>query len=54
MYDKFCNFVALCVSIGSECVDQAVEKYGLQKITLLREISIKAGIQVMLLSICPF
>lgn len=35
----------------SESVDQAVEKYGLQKITLLREISIKTGIQVVLLSI---
>lgn len=35
----------------SESVDQAVEKYNLQKITLLREISIKTGIQVVLLSI---
>uniref|UniRef100_A0A8C9TKI9 Clustered mitochondria protein homolog n=1 Tax=Scleropages formosus TaxID=113540 RepID=A0A8C9TKI9_SCLFO len=31
-----------------QCVDQAVERYGLQKITLLREISLKAGIQVLL------
>uniref|UniRef100_A0A8C9UA65 Clustered mitochondria protein homolog n=1 Tax=Scleropages formosus TaxID=113540 RepID=A0A8C9UA65_SCLFO len=31
-----------------ESVDQAVERYGLQKITLLREISLKAGIQVLL------
>lgn len=30
----------------SETVDQAVECYGLQKITLLREISLKTGIQV--------
>lgn len=30
----------------SETVDQAVETYGLQKITLLREISRKTGIQV--------
>lgn len=30
----------------SETVDQAVETYGLQKITLLREISLKTGIQV--------
>lgn len=30
----------------SESVDQIVEKYGLQKVTLLREISIKTGIQV--------
>lgn len=30
----------------SESVDQVVEKYGLQKITLLREISVKTGIQV--------
>lgn len=35
----------------SESVDQAVEKYNLQKITLLREISVKTGIQVVLLSI---
>ncbi len=38
----------------SESVDQAVEKYDLQKITLLREISIKTGIQVVLLSISLF
>uniref|UniRef100_A0A667X357 Clustered mitochondria protein homolog n=1 Tax=Myripristis murdjan TaxID=586833 RepID=A0A667X357_9TELE len=31
-----------------QCVDQAVEKYGLQKITLLREISIKTGIQILI------
>uniref|UniRef100_A0A8C1DAW8 Clustered mitochondria protein homolog n=1 Tax=Cyprinus carpio carpio TaxID=630221 RepID=A0A8C1DAW8_CYPCA len=31
-----------------ESVDQAVEKYGLQKITLLREISIKTGIQILI------
>lgn len=30
----------------SDSVDQAVETYGLQKITLLREISLKTGIQV--------
>lgn len=36
----------------SESVDQVVEKYGLQKITLLREISVKTGIQVNLIS-CP-
>lgn len=41
-------------SFGSESVDQAVEKYSLQKITLLREISIKTGIQVMLLLTCSF
>lgn len=33
----------------SESVDQVVEKYGLQKITLLREISVKTGIQVNLI-----
>lgn len=33
-------------SFLSETVDQAVETYGLQKITLLREISLKTGIQV--------
>lgn len=32
--------------LPSETVDQAVEIYGLQKITLLREISLKTGIQV--------
>lgn len=32
--------------LPSETVDQAVETYGLQKITLLREISLKTGIQV--------
>ncbi|KAL4647618.1 hypothetical protein GN956_G8052 [Arapaima gigas] len=37
------NFTLQC-----ENVDQAVEKYGLQKITLLRETSIKAGIQVLM------
>ncbi|XP_062872460.1 clustered mitochondria protein homolog isoform X2 [Trichomycterus rosablanca] len=29
-------------------VDQAVEKYGLQKTTLLREISVKTGIQILI------
>uniref|UniRef100_A0A672RHA1 Clustered mitochondria protein homolog n=1 Tax=Sinocyclocheilus grahami TaxID=75366 RepID=A0A672RHA1_SINGR len=36
-------------NLQCESVDQAVEKYGLQKITLLREISIKTGIQVILI-----
>ncbi|KAG5836713.1 hypothetical protein ANANG_G00231490 [Anguilla anguilla] len=31
-----------------ESVDQAMERYGLQKITLLREISIKTGIQILI------
>uniref|UniRef100_A0A674DUQ2 Clustered mitochondria protein homolog n=1 Tax=Salmo trutta TaxID=8032 RepID=A0A674DUQ2_SALTR len=31
-----------------ENADQVVEKYGLQKITLLREITIKAGIQILI------
>ncbi|XP_014325000.1 clustered mitochondria protein homolog isoform X1 [Xiphophorus maculatus] len=31
-----------------ENVDQVVEKYGLQKTTLLREISVKTGIQILL------
>ncbi|XP_067364452.1 clustered mitochondria protein homolog isoform X2 [Channa argus] len=31
-----------------ESVDQVVEKYGFQKITLLREISIKTGIQILI------
>ncbi|XP_019506058.1 PREDICTED: clustered mitochondria protein homolog isoform X2 [Hipposideros armiger] len=35
-------------SLECETVDQAVETYGLQKITLLREISLKTGIQILL------
>uniref|UniRef100_A0A3Q1EZR2 Clustered mitochondria protein homolog n=1 Tax=Acanthochromis polyacanthus TaxID=80966 RepID=A0A3Q1EZR2_9TELE len=35
-------------TIQCESVDQVVEKYGLQKITLLREISIKTGIQILI------
>ncbi|KAJ8367901.1 hypothetical protein SKAU_G00079290 [Synaphobranchus kaupii] len=35
-------------SLKCESVDQAVERYALQKITLLREISIKAGIQILI------
>ncbi|XP_072445953.1 clustered mitochondria protein homolog isoform X2 [Chiloscyllium punctatum] len=35
-------------SIDCESVDQAVEKYGLQKISLLREICVKSGIQILL------
>lgn len=35
-------------SLECESADQAVEVYGLQKITLLREISLKTGIQVLL------
>uniref|UniRef100_A0A673KN11 Clustered mitochondria protein homolog n=1 Tax=Sinocyclocheilus rhinocerous TaxID=307959 RepID=A0A673KN11_9TELE len=35
-------------NLQCESVDQAVEKYGLQKITLLREISIKTGIQILI------
>ena len=37
------------VMVYSEGVDQVVEKHGLQKITLLREVSIKTGIQVPLI-----
>ena len=40
------NIVFWNVCLFSESVDQVVEKYGLQKSTLLREISIKTGIQV--------
>uniref|UniRef100_A0AAR2ISD0 Clustered mitochondria protein homolog n=1 Tax=Pygocentrus nattereri TaxID=42514 RepID=A0AAR2ISD0_PYGNA len=36
-------------TLQCESADQAVEKYGLQKITLLREISVKTGIQVILI-----
>lgn len=32
--------------LPSDSADQAVETYGLQKITLLREISLKTGVQV--------
>lgn len=39
----------LNVFLHSESVDQVVEKYGLQKTTLLREISVKTGIQVTLI-----
>uniref|UniRef100_A0A3Q1ATR1 Clustered mitochondria protein homolog n=1 Tax=Amphiprion ocellaris TaxID=80972 RepID=A0A3Q1ATR1_AMPOC len=35
-------------TVQCESVDQVVEKYGLQKITLLREISIKTGIQILI------
>lgn len=35
-------------TIDCESVDQVVEKYGLQKITLLREISLKTGIQILI------
>ncbi|XP_059389031.1 clustered mitochondria protein homolog isoform X2 [Carassius carassius] len=35
-------------SLQCESVDQAVEKYSLQKITLLREISIKTGVQILI------
>ncbi|XP_072318850.1 clustered mitochondria protein homolog isoform X2 [Eucyclogobius newberryi] len=35
-------------TLHSESVDQVVEKYGLQKSTLLREISIKTGIQILI------
>uniref|UniRef100_A0A8C0K9B8 Clustered mitochondria protein homolog n=1 Tax=Canis lupus dingo TaxID=286419 RepID=A0A8C0K9B8_CANLU len=38
---NYFDFILEC-----ETVDQAVETYGLQKITLLREISLKTGIQV--------
>ncbi|KAL6471150.1 hypothetical protein MHYP_G00198000 [Metynnis hypsauchen] len=35
-------------TLQCESADQAVEKYGLQKITLLREISVKTGIQILI------
>ncbi|XP_045929094.1 clustered mitochondria protein homolog isoform X1 [Micropterus dolomieu] len=35
-------------TLQCESVDQVVEKYGLQKITLLREISVKTGIQILI------
>ncbi|XP_054650977.1 clustered mitochondria protein homolog isoform X3 [Dunckerocampus dactyliophorus] len=35
-------------TIQCDSVDQVVEKYGLHKITLLREISVKAGIQILI------
>lgn len=37
--------ISLC---PSESVEQAVEKYNVQRVTLLREIAIKTGIQVSL------
>lgn len=38
----------------SESADQAAEVYNLQKITLLREISLKTGVQVRSMSSLPF
>ncbi|XP_054481206.1 clustered mitochondria protein homolog isoform X2 [Anoplopoma fimbria] len=35
-------------TVHCESVDQVVEKYGLQKTTLLREISVKTGIQILI------
>uniref|UniRef100_A0A4W3IDU1 Clustered mitochondria protein homolog n=1 Tax=Callorhinchus milii TaxID=7868 RepID=A0A4W3IDU1_CALMI len=35
-------------SVDCESVEQATDKYGLQKITLLREICVKSGIQILL------
>ncbi|XP_034025241.1 clustered mitochondria protein homolog isoform X2 [Thalassophryne amazonica] len=35
-------------TVQCESVDQVVEKYALQKITLLREISVKTGIQILI------
>ncbi|XP_029027356.1 clustered mitochondria protein homolog isoform X2 [Betta splendens] len=35
-------------TLQCESVDQVVEKYGFQKITMLREISIKTGIQILI------
>ncbi|KAK9520814.1 hypothetical protein VZT92_020674 [Zoarces viviparus] len=35
-------------TIQGESVDQVVEKYGFQKTTLLREISVKTGIQILI------
>uniref|UniRef100_A0A671XKE6 Clustered mitochondria protein homolog n=1 Tax=Sparus aurata TaxID=8175 RepID=A0A671XKE6_SPAAU len=35
-------------TIQCDSADQVVEKYGLQKITLLREISVKTGIQILI------
>nr|XP_015223148.1 PREDICTED: clustered mitochondria protein homolog isoform X2 [Lepisosteus oculatus] len=35
-------------TLECENVDQAVDKYGLQKITLLREISVKTGFQILI------
>ncbi|CAL9683928.1 unnamed protein product [Knipowitschia caucasica] len=40
---SYYHFTLVC-----ESLDQVVEKYGLQKITLLREISLKTGIQILI------
>ncbi|XP_019741401.1 clustered mitochondria protein homolog isoform X1 [Hippocampus comes] len=40
---SYYHFIIQC-----ENVDQVVEKYGVQKITLLREISVKTGIQIVI------
>lgn len=50
LWKNICHEAKNYFDFTLECdsVDQAVETYGLQKITLLREISLKTGIQILL------
>ncbi|XP_061460859.1 clustered mitochondria protein homolog isoform X2 [Rhineura floridana] len=50
LWKNICSEAKSYFDFGLECesVDQAVEAYSLQKITLLREISLKTGIQILL------
>ncbi|KAJ7309056.1 hypothetical protein JRQ81_008347 [Phrynocephalus forsythii] len=50
LWKNICLEAKSYFDFGLECesVDQAVEVYNLQKITLLREISLKTGIQILL------
>ncbi|XP_056675616.1 clustered mitochondria protein homolog isoform X2 [Monodelphis domestica] len=50
LWKDICQEAKNYFDFGLECetVDQAVETFGLQKITLLREISLKTGIQILL------
>nr|XP_020666387.1 clustered mitochondria protein homolog [Pogona vitticeps] len=50
LWKNICAEAKSYFDFGLECesVDQAVEVYNLQKITLLREISLKTGIQILL------
>lgn len=40
------GFYPFTLSVSSESIDEVIEKHGLQRISLLREIAIKTGIQV--------
>lgn len=44
------GFFTVILSVFSESIDEVIEKYSLQRISLLREMAIKTGIQVRHLS----